>query len=61
MVLDCYVFGARAYSGCLHEIDAALIVLVDCAVYNRGVFVERNYTSQFTKETNERYDVSEGL
>ena len=58
VVLQGDVFGARSDPGGLNKIDTALIVLVDCAVYDRGALAERNYTSQFTKETNEWYDVA---
>ena len=59
MVLYRDVFCSRPNFGCLNEVDTALIVLVDCAVYDWCVFAKWYDTSQFTKETNERYDVSQ--
>ena len=45
----------------LDEIDTCLIVLMDCAVYDRGACVKRYDTPQFTNETNERNDVARRL
>ena len=55
MVFEGDVFCAKTNARIFHQIDAPLIVLVDCTIYDRSFW---DYVVQFTEEINERDDVS---
>ena len=57
VVLEGDVFCVRANARRFDQIDAPLIVLVDCAMYDRRFVAFRDYIVQFTEEINEWDDV----